>query len=282
MSDKDWPLRSSASGKDYTACETCPLREPCYASEWNESMHPNPPKDPLKCTTAHTCLTCSERVLSHWKNFDEGRRLLLPEGCPRWKDKRGTATDCDACQLERDELDKAHPTYAAQLKAAGRFSHALFDAMKMKRQNPDNVEDLETRREMRESIMEQAQVSSAGALLQALSDPEKTARLERAVTLLTPLLDLVWDDKKFNQFRGLFEPERLNYHRTDWLDGLALAIERHSDDPSALVHEWKLVFTATAISRRAWGCWPKSRRRLVVRGWEKIARDWVDHPELMP
>lgn len=273
--------RGPVSDKDFTPCESCELKARCYASRWNESGHPErtewprPPEEKdLVLTTVHTCMTCAHKTISTY-NIDDGVCTIVPDNCPRWHPGFASATDCDGCLTERENLRRSHPSYAASLEAASRFGKALLMSIKVKRTNPENVADLDTEREVKESIREVSSNGPLAELQKALSDPEKIQRLNAAADLLIPLLGTVWDDTEFTVQRARCANDwRIEQHRVDWLDGLVLAIERHQE-AEPLVHEWVLVFTQTPISRRTWTRWPLPQRKLIIRGWEMITREWL-------
>lgn len=256
-------------------CGTCPQREPCMSSNWNDSSpHPSPPGEGATLTSVHTCRTCFKRVLSSWMCKSKERRVV-PDACPRWRPVAGSACDCDGCREERDALREADPRWEGLKDASVKLFQGVVAGINAKREHGENYVDLGLERERKVVVAEW--VASSSPAVPILAAPES---YEPAAELMQLLLGVVWDDPLFVQERETGRDDwSIEEHKIDWLYGLKLTMERHRADPEALVHEWMLLFTDRPIASRTWTRWSVPRRRLILKMWEGVTSEFLGEPD---
>ncbi len=226
---------------NHPGCVSCTHLDSCTESRWNEPRHPDalPPTTPTQeISSVHTCLMCDQKTLTTWHDSSSQRRIV-PSNCPRWNAEFGSAVECNECQAERLAFRRSHPRFSerALYEKALRFTSLQSDP-----------EDEAIMALMKPSIplTDPVLVNKAGALAnQLMADlitrcQEDWSRLEENTRIAVQIESVEW---------------------------VYLALQRHPDDPEAVVHEFKLQITETPHLAFGWAKLMSSERKMVQRVW---------------
>ena len=236
---------SATKATEYEPCKGCPHQDLCMDSVWNEHRNggPTPGSDGLDAVTSvHTCKTCTERVLSRFGYLEHERRVV-PPGCPRWNATLGSATDCGACEAERDALRKAHPRYEERVQKAGELFRGWAKANAEGKAPPSAA-------------------SLAEALTGGIPDPDPELMI-RAQRILGALIGDI--RRRFKQVEA--PASQRGMMMREWLETIYLSLQRNPDDFRKVARDFVLVFNNRPPFTMAWAQTTVPMRKLIERGW---------------
>lgn len=248
-------------------CETCPHHKPCASTVWNEATYIRGDEErPL--SSVHTCRTCFRKVLTLWASEDAA--MVVPDACPRWHPNFGAGTDCGDCLAERGALEEIDPRRAGALVAVGKMLDAIVAQVKTRAEHGPSVVVLDQVRAQNEAVAEvAASTGAAFPILKALQEGDGS--YDDAALLMCDLLAFIEGDPVFIAECSHRE-WNLGDAKVEWIYWLRLVAQKRGSDAAGVARDWMLRFTDHPIGSRTWSRWPISRRKLVLRMWEGVAR----------
>lgn len=274
--------------RTHPVCGQCPWFETCSGSEWEEGRpdgqghlvvsmdHGKTGKRP---TAVHTCRTCMDKSLTTDHGDPAPEKRVVPDGCPRWRERFGSACDCNSCMLLRDQYREARrPVRDASVfsdwltagvalrRAEKEFGPNYFDplALKEKKRLDGAVMDaFDTSKELREELR-RGQVDA----------------FVRATRLADVLLSVVWTDPVFEKDRtDNADTWSIDHHVLEWTAALHWACKEAGADTLRLGRLWMLAFTDQPLGSRSWSRWSIDRRRTVLESWQRLIDERAEAAE---
>jgi hypothetical protein len=245
---------TAIKAQGFDQCRACEHMESCMGSVWNEGLRMGGPSQDApdsRISMVHTCITCTEKTLTDCEA--EGGQRIVPDSCPRWTPKRGSAMDCDGCQTEKEMLRALHPSYTKSSETLLGDWQEFCDLIR-------SGDDLAKRRHTKNLV----QKMRIGGHFPDFPKFDQV-RLIRAQWVLGSLLE----DIRIRFQREWFKmgAQQESSILSDWLERIYLSLGRHPDDPAALVHEFILLFNDCQPFRMVWVQMVLARRKFLERIW---------------
>ena len=234
----------------FDQCRDCEHMESCMGSVWHEGFRMGGPSQDApdsRISMVHTCITCAEKTLTDCEA--KGAQRIVPDSCPRWIPKKGSAMDCDGCRTEKEMLRALHPPQSKFSETLLEDWHEFCDLIR------SGDDDLVKGCFLDFSKFDQARLIQAQWVLGVLLEDIRT-RFQQE-----------WFEMSTQQESSILP---------DWLERVYLSLGRHPDDPAALIHEFILLFNDRQPFRMIWAQMSLARRKFLERIWTGLVRSvWM-------
>ena len=252
--------------KDFAPCNECDHIGPCMDSLWNEGLRMGGPQDNEgSISMAHTCSCCDEKVLTVLSGGQD--KKVIPDDCPRWNPRSGSAWDCEGCKQQRREIEKAHPKYAQKMADIKEAAEAFTAAIKA----PDEFTKKRNIKKMAGKAVE--------GMMPDFSDYEDQDAFFMAQEVWMEMLKAIKNTVPDFWEKEVSQNAPLLAHFTQGgLDYLYHSLLRNPGGAEKVIEELVLFLTDTGAFARHWARFTVPEKKFNKRNWQGVIRRvWLSY-----
>ncbi len=253
---------------DFPPCNKCDHIGPCMDSLWNEGLRAGGPDDNEGAISmTHTCSCCDDKVLTILSGGQD--KKIIPDECPRWNSRSGSAWDCEGCKQRRQEIERAHPKYQQKKDNMKEVAKAFADALKA----PDEFTQKRQTKKM------------TGLAVEGMFPGCEMADYEDEDVFF--LAQEVWMEmlKAIKSTVPEFWSEEMDQNAPlmahflqAGLDYMYHSLLRHQDAVEQVVQELVLFLTDTGAFALHWARFRVSEKKFIKRNWQGVIRRvWLSY-----